>query len=282
MKHYIALTLIGERPELELVLAFGSTLPTTGVVDNDDALVFYFDEPDFTEQTIEEIRSWLPEDSGMEFETGTVEEQNWNAEFEQSLQPVRVAENLVFTQSWNPVSPTGPDDLVVVIDPKMSFGTGHHESTRLISKLMMELDFTGRRVLDIGTGTGVLAIIAAQKGASSIIAIDNNEWAVDNTVENLTLNAISSELVEVRLCELDGVPEGPFEIVLANMHRNVIMELLPTIVEKLPSEGEGYLLTSGILFADYESLVEAARTHGLKPVAEEQENEWIATTWARA
>ena len=169
--------------------------------------------------------------------------------------------------------------MVVVIDPKMSFGTGHHESTRLIARLLMDLEIEGRRVLDIGTGTGVLAIIAAFRDADTIVAFDNNEWAVQNTRENIALNNVS-ERIEVLQGELAEVEQSGFDIVLANLHRNLIIELLPQITERLVP-GAGTLLTSGVLIVDYDGLVEAAAAQGLAPVAEERENDWIATRWER-
>lgn len=275
MKQYHALTCYADRETLELLTAVGGALPITGIVDNDTSLTYYFDEGDLSDTTIDQIRSWLPDGCHVEFEQGTVEEQNWNAEFEQSLSPVRLTEKLVITQSWNPVEPSGDDDLIVTIDPKMSFGTGHHESTRLIARLMTGIDFVGQRVLDIGTGTGVLAIIAAKYGAAEIIAIDNNEWAVENTRENIEMNGCAHILVNQS--ELSDVDESDFDIILANIHRNVIIELLPAMASKLRSSPEASILTSGVLYVDYDGLVEAAAEVGLAPVAEERENEWIAT-----
>jgi ribosomal protein L11 methyltransferase len=276
MKHYTALTCYADRDTLDLLTALGSQMPITGMLDNDASLVLYFDEGNFADEHVEELRSLLPEDTEVEFEIGNVEEQNWNAEFEQSLQPIRIGEHLIVTQSWNPVTLNDPDDLVVMIDPKMSFGTGHHESTRLIAKLMMGLDYTDRRVLDIGTGTGVLAIIAAKSGAGRILAFDNNEWAVAKTLENLALNEVS-DAIEVRQSEMSGIEEGDFDIVLANMHRNIIIELLPEIVKRMRNSDEAVLLTSGVLIVDYDSLIDAAAQHGLAPLSEERENEWVAT-----
>jgi len=279
MKQYDALTCQADRDTLELIIAVSGTLPITGVVDNDSSITLYFDEGVYNDSILEDIRVWLPEGKEAEFERGSVEEQNWNAEFERSLQPVRLTENLVITQSWNPVVPTSDDDLVITIDPKMSFGTGHHESTRLIAKLMTGIDFRGRRVLDIGTGTGVLAIIAARYGAGHILAIDNNEWAVENTRENIAMNDVQG--IDVRLCELSEVEEGEFDIILANIHRNIIIELLPEMVRKLRAGADCSLFTSGVLVVDYDSLVEAAAEQGLEVAAEKVENEWIASEFKK-
>lgn len=280
MKQYDALTCRADRATLDLIIAVSSTLPITGVVDNDTTITLYFDEGVYDDGMLDDIRGWLPGSDLVEFERGSVEEQNWNEEFEQSLQPVRLTDHLVITQSWNPIEPENEDDLVITIDPKMSFGTGHHESTRLIAKLMSQIDFRGRRVLDIGTGTGVLAIMAARYGAGHILAIDNNEWAAENARENIALNGVDG--IEVRLCELSDVEEEEFDIILANIHRNIIIELFPAMMQKLRQSEDAAIFTSGVLIVDYDSLVESAATNGLKPVATESENEWIATRFTRS
>ena len=195
------------------------------------------------------------------------------------LEPVKVTDGLIFTQSWNPVEPES-GELVITIDPKMSFGTGHHESTRLISRLMMAVDVEGKSVMDIGTGTGALAIIAAKRGANRILAFDNNEWAVENTRENLELNALTNE-IEVLQGELEEIEPEAFDLVLANLHRNLIIRLLPEIVTRF-NRPAGQLMTSGVLIEDYQGLVDAAGEQGLQPHVEERENEWIATTFCFA
>lgn len=280
MSNYSALTCQGDRQILDTLTALGESLPITGILDDGDSITYYFDEGELTPEIVESIRSWIPSGSDVRIEASNVEEQNWNAEFEKSLAPVRIGPDLIITQSWNPVAPDTPDDMVIVIDPKMSFGTGHHESTRLISRLLRRLDLSDRRVLDIGTGTGLLAIIALKMGAGHIEAIDNNEWAVQNARENILLN--NADHVVVDLGELSDVASGDFDVILANIHRNVIIELLPRIIMKLSARPDSSLLTSGVLIEDCNSLVDAAAAVGLRPVEEARENEWIASRFVRA
>lgn len=276
MKQYDALIARADRNTLDLVVAIGGTLPITGMLDEDNSVALYFDEGTYSDIYAEEIQSQLPEGMQVQFERIQVEEQNWNSEFEQSLEPIRIAEGLTITQSWNPVQ-AEEGELVITIDPKMSFGTGHHETTRLVSRLMMGLDLEGRSILDVGTGTGALAILAAKKNAGRIVAFDNNEWAVENTRENLALNDVSDK-VEVYQGELEDLNETDFEVVLANLHRNLIIRLLPGFITKFKDENT-ILITSGVLIEDYDSLLEAAAAHQLFPINEERENEWVATVF---
>lgn len=278
MKHYDALTCRGSRDTLDLILAVSSLLPITGVLDENESVTLYFDQGNLNDEVRHQLRQWLPENAELDMRLERVEEQNWNAEFERSLEPITVGDDLIITQSWHPIEqePHGP--MVIMIDPKMSFGTGHHESTRLIARLMLDIDFRGKRVLDIGTGTGVLAIIASKRHAARVLAFDNNEWAVANAYENAILNEVDD--LDIRHCELEAIAESGFDIILANLHRNIIIDLLPQIVEKF-SDSEPMLFTSGVLIQDYESLLDEAARYGLSPVAEERENEWVATRFAQ-
>src|SRR5687768_797712 len=149
MKAYDLLIARGDREHLDTLLALGEIVPITGMLDEEDAVSFYFDGGVLDEEIIARLASFVPVDS-VRFERGEVAEQNWNLAFEKSLQPVAVTDDLIITQSWNRVdAPEGT--LVVTIDPKMSFGTGHHESTRLIARLMATLDLAGKSLLDVGT-----------------------------------------------------------------------------------------------------------------------------------
>jgi ribosomal protein L11 methyltransferase len=273
MKHYDAIVCTADRETLDILTAFSARVPITGILDNDTSIVLYFDEGVVDDALIDEIRSWAPPGHAVDIEREEIEEQNWNAEFERSLEPVRVSDDLVYTQSWNPVD--APGALVVTIDPKMSFGTGHHESTRLISRLMMRLDLDERSVLDIGTGTGALAIIAAKRGAARVVAFDNNEWAVENARENFERNEVTGE-IELALGELSEIDGSDYDVILANLHRNLIIELLPEIARRFGTR-ERTLLTSGVLIADYQGLIDAAAAQGLRVIEEERENEWVST-----
>lgn len=278
MKHYDALTARADRETLELLMALGGNLPITGMLDEDETVSLYFDQGVLNDDIISQLRSSLGEaGNDIEFAEAKIEEQNWNLEFEQSLEPVRVTDNLIFTQSWNPVE-SANDDLVITIDPKMSFGTGHHESTRLISELLMGVNLKGKSVLDVGTGTGALAIIAAKQGANRILAFDNNEWAVENTHENIALNNTTGQ-ISVLQGEMEEVEETDFDVILANLHRNLITRLLPEFLKKFRNS-DSFLLTSGVLIEDYQELLNATERYDLQPLEEKRENEWIATKFA--
>lgn len=200
-----------------------------------------------------------------------IQNQNWNLEWEKSIQPITISERIIVTPSWHPLE--DPSKIILTIDPKMTFGTGYHETTRLVIRLMEEYIAGDDVVLDVGTGTGILAITSIKLGAAKAIGVDIDEWSFDNGNENTKRNNVDDK-VSIRIGSLESVPETAFDIVLANIIRNTILELLDSIVLKLRSGGK--LLLSGLLAKDREPIETALRERGLKTLDVIQENEWIA------
>ena len=268
MKHYSAVTCYADRDTLDMVAAVGGEFPITGMLDNEASLVLYFDEGNFTDQTLDELRSWLPEGVDVEFEVGTVEEQNWNAVWEESFQPVIVDGFCGVRAHFHQPIPGVAHE--IVITPKMSFGTGHHATTHLMIQQMRSIDFTGKKVLDFGTGTGILAILADKMGAQNVLAIDYDEWSITNTMENLIQN--SSQNVKVE--KYDAVPVNEnFDIVLANINLNVIMSNLDAIVKV--SKPGAQILLSGFLEENEGEMGAALEQSGLEHLYSAVKGDWV-------
>ncbi len=227
--------------------------------------------PDEVERTVNLItrssRSTRPD-----ITTRRIEEQNWNEEWEKTIRPIHVTERMVITPSWHPYEPA-PGELVLTIDPKMSFGTGYHESTRLILRLLEQNIRSGDRVLDMGTGTGVLAIAAVKLGAADATGIDVDEWSYDNARENIRLNHVEDRITILH-GDITATPAGPFTLILANIQRTVLLEMLPVLVRRLCAGGR--LLLAGLLREDREIMVEQLGHEGMTLLDELSENEWIA------
>jgi ribosomal protein L11 methyltransferase len=185
----------------------------------------------------------------------TLQDQNWNEEWEKTIQPIRVGERIVIAPTWHEYQAL-PGQIVLTIDPKMSFGTGHHESTRLILKLLEKHLRRAKRVLDIGTGTGILAIAAVKLGAASAVAVDNDEWSYNNARENIRLNRVEGR-VSIIYGEIASVPPSAFDVVLANIQRDVIEEILGEIKDRLAPGG--IVLLSGLLADDREAILKGLR-----------------------
>lgn len=195
---------------------------------------------------------------------------NWNEEWEKSIKPISVTENIIVTPSWHPVHEE--KKIILTIDPKMTFGTGYHETTRLMLKLLEQYIVHNATVLDVGTGTGILAIAAVKLGAQHAIGIDIDEWTQNNGVENVQRNGVEKQ-VEIRIGSLSVVYESSFDLILANIIRNTILELLDGMIAKLSPSGT--LLLSGLLTTDREPIEAALQERNYTPVTVLQENEWI-------
>jgi ribosomal protein L11 methyltransferase len=204
--------------------------------------------------------------------TRRIQEQNWNEEWKKTIRPIHVSERTVITPSWHPYEPA-PGELVLTIDPKMSFGTGYHESTRLILRLLEEHIRTGDSVLDMGTGTGVLAIAAVRLGAADATGIDVDEWSYENACENIRLNHVQDRITILH-GDITATPAGPFTLILANIQRTVLLEMLPLLVRRLRAGGR--LLLAGLLHDDREIMMEQLRHEGMTLLNELSENEWTA------
>lgn len=195
---------------------------------------------------------------------------NWNEEWEKSIQPIFVSDRIVITPSWHPID--DKDKLVLTIDPKMTFGTGYHETTRVMLRMMEQYITPGSSVLDVGTGTGILAIAAIKFGAKKAVGVDIDKWSLDNGMENAGLNGVLDK-VDIRIGSLEAVTEQSFDIIIANIIRNTILELMDGIVAKLSNNG--MLLLSGLLSSDRPIIEKALIERKFSILSVLQENDWI-------
>jgi ribosomal protein L11 methyltransferase len=200
-----------------------------------------------------------------------IETQNWNAVWESQFSPVEVDGKLVIRAPFH--DPAGGDIREVVIMPKMSFGTGHHATTYLMSAEMCDHDFEGKRVLDMGSGTGVLAILAAKMGAAAVDAVDIDEWAYNNSVENIALNGVEGTVRPV-MGDASAIRGKKYDTVLANINRNILLADMPSYVATLPDGGE--LIVSGIFESDIEAIERRAVELGLWPSGQRIKEGWAA------
>jgi ribosomal protein L11 methyltransferase len=244
------------------------------------------------EEQEEALQAWIPEASfsqeglqtvcemlGLEVERVEKEQilpRNWNAEWEAGYQPVQLQGFCEVIASFKTPSPDFA--YTIRIDPKMSFGTGHHETTRLMMRHMKELSFAGKSVLDMGCGTGILAILAQMLGAEKVVGVDIDPWSRENTEENCRLNGLES--IEVIQGDVSAIPDRTFDVILANINRNVLLQDVGAYAAHLKSGG--LLLASGFLDRDAEQIEGAFRQAGLQPATSLQENEWLARIFIKA
>lgn len=209
-----------------------------------------------------------------------LEERNWNAEWESNFSPIRVGERLLIRAEFHAPDPAVEQELVIT--PKMAFGTGHHATTYMMCELLFELSdqaaVAGCRVLDYGSGTGVLALLAARLGAGSVDAVDIEKPAAESTAENAAANGVG--LRHVVHGTLDDVPAGPpYDLILANINRNVILTTASALYERL--QPGGTVLFSGILAQDEDLLLGRLREAGFRHRHTRRREDWRAFTFTR-
>lgn len=236
-----------------------------GFEETEDALIVYFKEDNYREAELLELLTT----TGVSFKADHLEETNWNAVWESNFEPVYVEDFLCIRADFHPAA-TGVEH-ELIITPKMSFGTGHHATTWLMARAMRSLSFANKRVLDFGTGTGVLAILAEKLGAGYVWAIDNDEWSIRNSEENLQRNQCNR--IELGLVDHISTDGERFDIILANINKHVILENMHALSARL--QAGGLLLLSGLLSTDEQDIRLAASVAGLEVLALEEKDNWL-------
>lgn len=236
-------------------------------VNHKTGLYAYIKEEDFH---LEKALEWATKypDLTIRSEVNYIEQQNWNKQWESQFNPIYIGDQLQIRADFHEPQPDIKWDLVIT--PQMSFGTGHHETTYLISEMLLDKDLEGKRVLDMGCGTSVLAILSEFKGAVDIVAIDNDEWAINNSQENINRN--HCQHIQLILGGKEKIPSQPFDIILANINKNILLDQVACYASALKSGGELYV--SGFFVHDLEDIRKAFSDFGLNFVFFKDENEW--------
>ena len=238
----------------------------------EDGMLAFVSAAQYVEDT---LKNCIPAEmfgSTLEYSSKSIPGQNWNEEWEKNyFQPIVIGTDCVIHSSFHKDIPEARYD--ILIDPKMAFGTGHHETTSLMLEALLKLDVMGKSFLDMGCGTAVLAILASMKGAVNVLGIDIDQWAINNALENIQLN--NSPAIEI----LTGGAEllvftAPFDIIFANINRNILLADMAAYTAKMV---EGSLLfMSGFYETDLPLIREKAESLGLTYVNHDTKNNWVA------
>ena len=247
----------------EILIARLSEIDYEGFEENEEKLTAYISSSLFNENTLKQ----LAENYGVEYIVSELQPTNWNKLWESNFQPVTVDDFCTVRADFHDPSPGTKHE--IVITPKMSFGTGHHATTYMMMQQMEHIDINNKRVLDFGTGTGVLAILAAKLGASEVVAIDNDDWSIENANENFIRNNTGVELRKAETASAGGT----YDIILANITRNVIIDNFSAFRSGLVSGGT--LLLSGLLKEDEAEIIAQAGIYGFNFDNKLQRENWI-------
>lgn len=231
----------------------------------DDGFEGSCDHSAFDENKVKDILTQFP---NITFQLKEQEKVNWNEEWEKNYDPIIVDDRCIVRASFH--KPQPQFEYEIIVTPKMSFGTGHHATTHQVLAYQLELDHQGKKVLDVGTGTGILAIMAQKRGASKLVATDIDEWCIENSEENFSLNGIS-EIALVK-GQIEEVDEKDFDIVIANINKNVLLDQISEYSVRLKPGGQ--LVLSGFYESDIEDLEKEALQFDLMKVHWTTRDNW--------
>jgi ribosomal protein L11 methyltransferase len=260
----------------EIVVGMLAQIGFEGFVEGDDIIQAYIHEEHHAGLELNRIIDQLA-DQGIhvQYRFHKSADQNWNEEWEKKFEPVVVEDKVLIRAPFHDTERDLPYTLI--IEPKMSFGTGHHHTTRLMILEMLDLDMEGRRILDMGCGTGILGIFAAKMGAGRVLGIDIDQWAYENAMENVERNGVSS--MEVRLGDITQLGSEDFDIILANITRNTLVRDMSAYVSHL--DDQGVLVVSGILAEDVQYILNAAYQNGLNHRRTREESNWLSLSFRK-
>ncbi len=231
----------------------------------------YIPVDDFNQEALDDQLADYREMFTFSYDITLVPQKNWNEVWESNFEPIEVSGQVFVRATFHAPKPEFPYE--IVIDPKMAFGTGHHQTTAMMMALMLENDFKGKKVLDMGCGTGILAILAAKLGAAELTAIDYDIVCYESTIENSALNNIQN--IKALCGSKEVIPNEQYDIILANINRNILLDQMESYARVLKSGGEIYF--SGFYESpDLEIITDEARKYGLKYISHKKDKDWVA------
>jgi len=260
------------QPATDILIAELGELGFESFVENETGLLAYILKSEWHDKVLENLFVFQNPDFEINWTSKEIEQQNWNAEWEKNFHPILVSKKCMVRAPFHKAVDVDYD---IVIEPKMSFGTGHHETTHMMLQHILDNDFEGKSVLDMGCGTGVLAILAKKRGATDVEAIDIDEWCFLNTQENVDRN----HCPDIKAYQGDSsLLEGKkYDIILANINRNILLEDIPIYANCLKKEGALFL--SGFYLEDLDAISSKCAAYGLEFEKNLEKNNWISVKY---
>jgi ribosomal protein L11 methyltransferase len=256
------------QPWNEILMAELIEIGFDSFTEEHDGILAYIQKETFKEEELKEVHLLQNPEIKISYTFQEMPNINWNEEWEKNFSPINVEDKVSIRAEFH-----GNQNLPheIIIQPKMSFGTGHHATTYLMIQQMLDMNFENKTVLDMGCGTSVLAIFAKQQGAGKTVAIDIDEWSVENSIENAARNSVE---LEISQGTAENLGSENFDIILANINRNILISDIPTYVSVLNSGGQ--LLLSGLCFFDVDDILEVCTAQNLTLQKKLQREEWVS------
>ena len=256
-------------PGLEIAEAALSELPFESFTIEDGVLKAYIQEELFCENDFNDMFLWDLPDMEISYEKKIIPQQDWNAVWESNFTPIDVDGKAMVRAPFHSAPSSGID---IIIEPRMSFGTGHHQTTYMMMQHLLSMDIDGKDVCDMGCGTAVLAILAKKLGGKNVVGIDIDQWAYDNAQDNIQANGVPD--ITVKLGGAEALGDEKFDILLANINRNILLRYMQDYCSAIRSGG--HLLLSGFYVPDAPVLIEEAARYGFALVGTIEKDHWTA------
>lgn len=257
------------QPGTEILIAELGYVGFESFVETEEGVTAYIQKDEWRDNILDEVEILNSAEFKIDHSFSEIEQINWNIEWEKNFSPIEVDGKCVVRAPFHPERNL---EYEIVIEPKMSFGTGHHETTFMMLQYILENEFEGKSVLDMGCGTAVLAILAEMRGASSIDAIDIDEWCYENSIENTEKN--NCQNISVYLGDAALLKNQKYDVIIANINRNILLEDMHVYAKCLKNNGSLYL--SGFYSQDLAVIKETCNSLGLEFVDNKENNNWIA------
>ncbi len=261
-------------PGTEILLAELAELPFESFEETETGLKAYIRKTDWDKDLLENISLLKGSEFRITTELQEIQPENWNEKWETHFEPIEIDGRCRVRAPFHPKKEVAFD---ILIEPKMSFGTGHHETTHMMLEFLLDLELEGKTVLDMGCGTAVLAILAAMKGALEIDAIDIDPWSYENARENAVRNG--QDRIRVYQGDSSVIPQKKYDLILANINRNVLIGDIPVYSGHLKAGGT--LLLSGFYESDLELIRDRCLNSGLKWESGHTRNTWMAARFKK-
>lgn len=261
--------IIPTQPWSEILIAELIGIGFDSFTEEHDGISAYIPKADFNPEQLNALYLLNHSEVSITYTYAEMPDINWNEEWEKNFSPIDIENRVYIRAEFHPKKEDA--DYEIIIQPKMSFGTGHHATTYLMIQQMLEFDFTDKKVLDMGCGTSVLALFSKMKGASEVLAIDIDPWSVENSKENATRNQLD---IRIQEGTAENLGEEQFDIILANINRNILISDIPTYTSVL-KEG-GTLLLSGLCFFDVDDIMEVCKKQNFVLKNSRQREEWVS------
>jgi len=240
-------------------------------MENENGFEAYVEEEQFDRSSLQLIREKYQDLTPITFSFDQIEKKNWNEEWEKSYEPINVDDACLIRASFHTIEKKYPYE--IIITPKMSFGTGHHQTTYLMIRNQMKMDHQNKRVMDAGCGTAILSIMACKLGAKEVEAFDIDEWSVVNGNENIEINNCKN--IRLQQGKINEVTlAGKFDIILANINKNVLLDEMRIYAGFLHPNGQ--LLLSGFYTKDIPDLLQAAAAYNLTEISRDERETWAS------